>query len=490
MINDLLEQLQTAYMTNRWARIAARVGLLLSGILLLWLSGGFPPWAWRLLFQVMLQVPRLWAVHGLLIVFPLVGLILLSATLLFAWGAFVLAGIRLIRDWWQERQELRKFNEEVLEAQYLSEAAQEDLDASPFSQRHAMPATATSANASVNGASGASSRRYQQVGARYFVPQHKFIVPHEDISLVHTPVMVRDRAKTRDDVRPGSEPDIPRYSRPAVLGPRLQTTGKTKKKGGIYLDIGTGLDAGIKRRGSPNEDSLLAVENITRSATAPQPVGLFIVADGMGGHGNGHEASQLAIRSMRESVLMALQLGVEEDDMLAELLVEGLQNANRSVYKHNQQQHADMGTTMTAVLLWGPTAYVVNVGDSRTYMYREPDGLYQVTRDHSIVARLVEHGAITADQVYTHPKRNEIYRSLGNHPSVEVDTFTVPVRVGDVLLLCSDGLWEMVRDFEIEEIVRASIPYSSQICAMLVQAALNRGGKDNISVIALCVRED
>src|SRR6266581_3665666 len=170
MFNDLLERLQTAYMTNRRMRIAARVGLLLGGILLLWLSGGFPPWAWRFLFQVMLQVPRLWAVHGLLIVFPLVGLILLSATLLFAWGAFVLAGIRLVRDWWQERQELRKFNEEVLKAQYLSEAVQEDLGASPFSERHAMPATATSANASVNGASGAFSRMYQQVGARFIAP--------------------------------------------------------------------------------------------------------------------------------------------------------------------------------------------------------------------------------------------------------------------------------------------------------------------------------
>jgi len=480
MFNDLLERLQTAYMTNRGMRIAARVALPLSGIFLFWISGGFPPWAWRFLVQVMLQVPRLWAAHGLLVVLPLAGLVLLSATLLFAWGAFVLAGIRLIRDWWQERQELRKFDEEVLEAQYLSEAELEDLGASPFSEHRATPTTGRFVNASVNDVSGASSRLYQ----------HSVHLSHEDISLVHTPVMVKDRAKTRDDVRRGSKLDIPRYSRSAVLGPRLQSAHKTKNNLGIYLDIGTGLDAGIKRRGSPNEDSLLAVENITRSAMAPQPVGLFIVADGMGGHGNGHEASQLAIRSTRESVLMALQLGVEEDDMLAELLVEGLQNANRSVYKRNQQQNADMGTTMTALLLWGPTAYVVNVGDSRTYRYRKSDGLHQVTRDHSIVARLVEHGAITADQVYTHPKRNEIYRSLGNHPSVEVDTFTVPVRVGDVLLLCSDGLWEMVRDFEIKEIIRTSAPYSSQICAMLVQAALNRGGKDNISVIAVCVRED
>jgi len=255
------------------------------------------------------------------------------------------------------------------------------------------------------------------------------------------------------------------------------------------LDIGTGLDAGIKRRGSPNEDSLLAVESITSSVTAPYPSGLFIIADGMGGHGNGQEASQLAIRAMRESILMTLQLGIE-DEALPELLSEAVQSANRSIYKRNQQRHADMGTTTTAALLWGTTAYIANVGDSRTYIYREVDGLTQVTQDHSTVARLVKRGAISAGDVYTHPKRNEIYRSLGNHPTVEVDTFIVTVQPGDILLLCSDGLWEMVRDAEIEEILRSSASFCSQLCAMLVQAALNRGGKDNISVIAVGVREE
>jgi len=149
-----------------------------------------------------------------------------------------------------------------------------------------------------------------------------------------------------------------------------------------------------------------------------------------------------------------------------------------------------MGTTITAVLIIGNTAYVANVGDSRTYLYRESDGLIKVTRDHSAVARLVETGAITPDEVYTHPKRNEIYRSLGNSASVKVDTFTVPLKVGDLLLLCSDGLWEMVRDADIERIIEAALPVSSQICDMLVEAALAGGGKDNISVIAVCVRND
>jgi serine/threonine protein phosphatase PrpC len=486
MIKDILERLQASYMANRWIRIAAGAGLILSGILLLWVSGGFPPWAWLFLFQVMPQVPRLWAVHGLLMVMPLAGLVLLAATLLVAWSAFILASIRLIRSWWRERQELRRFDEEVLAAQYLSGAMQETQQhpsSSPFPRQPVLATTAPPAKANANAVSAVSPAMYQRPGPR---PPGGV----EDIALAHTPIMARDHVWTKDNARPDSEPDIPGYSRNAAAESRLHSNGNTRNKRGMYLDIGTGLNAGIKRRGSPNEDSLLAIENITSSTTAPQPVGLFMVADGMGGHGNGREASQLAIRAMRESVLMALRLGVKEDETITELLVEGMQNANHRVYKRNQQQHADMGTTMTAALLWGTVVYVVNVGDSRTYMYRKSDGLCQVTQDHSIVARLVERGAITADEVYTHPKRNEIYRSLGNYPTVEVDSFSVPVRVGDVLLLCSDGLWEMVRDFEIKEIVRTRAPYSSHICAMLVQAALNRGGKDNISVIAVCVRED
>ena len=258
----------------------------------------------------------------------------------------------------------------------------------------------------------------------------------------------------------------------------------------MYLDIGTGLDAGIKRMGSPNEDSLSASENITNLPTAPRPNGLFIVADGMGGHGNGSEASQLAIREMRERVSRLLRSGETDGETIKALLVEGVQYANQRVYERNQQQHTHMGTTMTAALLWGTSIYVVNVGDSRTYLYRKSGGLNRITQDHSVVAGLVEIGAISDEEVYHHPKRNEILRALGNQQTVEVDSFTVPARVGDVLLLCSDGLWEMVRDFEIDEIVRICAPYASPMCTMLIQAALHRGGKDNISVIAVCVRED
>src|SRR6266851_1436610 len=479
MVTNILEQLHTAYIAHRWMRIAACITLLAGTVLLLYISGGFPPWAWRFLIQVLPQLPRLWAARGLLMLIPLSGLVLLSVTLLLAWAAFAFACIRLVRGWWQERQELRRFDQELSEAQYLSESMQQDLSVNPFSSRPELAVAGTYAQASVN-----------RTTAAYPPSKSPGL---DDISLAHTQVMggasstptrLREGFANSDKARSKGETYL--ESHPAN---DLRSSLRLRQDAGNYLDIGTGLDAGIKRRGSPNEDSLLAVESITSSVTAPYPSGLFIIADGMGGHGNGQEASQLAIRAMRESILMTLQLGIE-DEALPELLSEAVQSANRSIYKRNQQRHADMGTTTTAALLWGTTAYIANVGDSRTYIYREVDGLTQVTQDHSTVARLVKRGAISAGDVYTHPKRNEIYRSLGNHPTVEVDTFTVTVQPGDILLLCSDGLWEMVRDAEIEEILRSSASFCSQLCAMLVQAALNRGGKDNISVIAVGVREE
>jgi serine/threonine protein phosphatase PrpC len=480
MMNDILERLQVIYMDSSWIRIVVRAGLILSGLLLLWWSGGFPPQAWRFLFQVIPQVPRLWSVYGWLMVMPLAVLLLLSVLLLTAWVAFILVSTRLVRSWWQERQELRRFYEDLIEAQNLMEVNQETQQHSGSSpQRPALASTGQSAFSNNH----ATSSEFPAMFPLTVAGTQNAV---GEVAAIYTPVLARDRVKTRDDGSTGGEHMLPAYFRAA---PRHHSDGRTNNHTGRYLDIGTGLDTGIVRRGKPNEDSLFTIENIAGLATTPQPTGLFIVADGMGGHGNGEQASQLAIRAMSECVLGLLHSEVEEDEMIEEILVEGVQHANYSVHKRNLQQRTDMGTTMTAALIWGTTVYVVNVGDSRTYLYRTPEGLYQITQDHSVVAHLVEIGAISADEVYTHPKRNAILRALGHDPTVDVDCFTVQVRVGDVLLLCSDGLWEMVRDFEIQEIVHSSAPYASKMCTMLIQAALNRGGKDNISVIAVSIRE-
>jgi serine/threonine protein phosphatase PrpC len=254
----------------------------------------------------------------------------------------------------------------------------------------------------------------------------------------------------------------------------------------IALEVGTALDAGIKRRGQANEDTLLALPTMRASRKSPQPLALFIVADGMGGHGHGQEASHVAITALHDSLQLAL-IDHVSDDLYEELLAEGVHNANLAIYQRNRQKQFDMGTTLTTALIAGNTAYIANVGDSRTYLYREGEGLTQITRDHSAVARLVEVGAITQRDIYTHPKRNEIYRSLGHSSSIKVDTYNLPLKVGDLLLLCSDGLWEMVYDDEIARTIESWLPAPAHICEALLQAALRGGGKDNISIVAVRV---
>src|SRR5207245_1095016 len=213
-------------------------------------------------------------------------------------------------------------------------------------------------------------------------------------------------------------------------------------------------------------------------------------ADGMSGHSNGQDASRMAIQTIVNSLLPRLSSDEPlNGKALVNLLVDGVQEANAAVHQHNMELRADMGTTMTAALAVGDMAYVANVGDSRTYLYREPQGLRKITNDHSVVASLVDAGIIKPDDIYTHPKRNQIYRSLGEKPVVEVDSFKVPLQVGDKLLLCSDGLWDMVRDPEIQRVISTPAPNPTETGKELIQAALNGGGEDNVSVIVVSITE-
>jgi protein phosphatase len=125
------------------------------------------------------------------------------------------------------------------------------------------------------------------------------------------------------------------------------------------------------------------------------------------------------------------------------------------------------------------------VGDSRAYLItKRPSAIRQITRDHSLVGELVEAGAITAEQARSHPKKNVITRALGSDPSVQCDYFTFSLQSGDILLLCSDGLSNIVSDLELLECAR-EFPEPEQLCRMLMNKALNRGAKDNVTVVAV-----
>ena len=276
-----------------------------------------------------------------------------------------------------------------------------------------------------------------------------------------------------------------------TTGPISQQTAslrRWRRDLAVRLEVGSAWDSGSRRKASPNEDSLVALQGTCIYNERLHPFGLFVVADGMGGHAYGKDASFLAIQAIVQAVLAGIT-GSEgmSEELLPEVLIDAVRQANRVVYRRGIEVAAYMGTTITAALVLDTTAYIVNVGDSRTYLYRESEGLLQITRDHSVVARLVESGAIEPDEIYTHPDRNQVYRGLGTGAQVEVDWFKQRLQVDDRLLLCSDGLWEMVRDPHIGDILRQLQRSPGEMCERLVAAAIKGGGLDNISAIVVHV---
>ncbi len=220
-----------------------------------------------------------------------------------------------------------------------------------------------------------------------------------------------------------------------------------------------------------NEDSLYV-------PTPRDITQLVAVADGMGGHAAGIRASTLAVEGVSE-LLCLKHLGNNGEAELRQ----AVQRVNLSIYRHAQAEDGcrGMGTTLTAAILQPENYIVANVGDSRLYHF-DGETIAQVTVDHSLVAVLVQSGAITMQEAAQHPQRNIITRALGTGAYEEVDLFLRSWAQGDILLLCSDGLHGSVSDFEMESALKQDVSLEER-CNRLVQLALNAGATDNVTVV-------
>jgi protein phosphatase len=316
------------------------------------------------------------------------------------------------------------------------------------------------------------------------------------------------------------------------------------------LNSSTGTNEGLTRKGSTNEDSQFSLELNRFFENRREAFGFYMVADGMGGQAAGEVASRMAIEAISAIILNELAGPWMSGEAIKrvhveKVLHEAILTAHARLREYNQREMRDAGTTLTACCIVEDWAVFANVGDSRTYLFRQPappdvdtqplktmeeitdpgnratvklnerdratDPLVtqsnpvspadnqaassrliveRVTRDQSLVQNLVDQGELTIEDVYTDPRRNVILYALGApDDNLPVDLYYRDLQIGDTVLLCSDGLWEMVRDKEIVDIL--VVLENLQECNRnLISLANQNGGADNISVILVRVEKD
>jgi protein phosphatase len=342
----------------------------------------------------------------------------------------------------------------------------------------------------------------------------------------------------------GTAPPISAARWRDLLASALEAVAELERPGRPVSFVSAGL-TDVGRLRDQNQDSFGMTEFTQASVERPMRVGLYIVADGLGGHKGGEIASAIAVQSFCGEVMSRIisslvaasgDRTLPGNDAILQGMARAVQAANERIYKARDNQKNDMGTTVVAALIAGGKAYIVNVGDSRIYLYSRPrreaehkngNGvspvvkgtsplagttplkgtnvldpnvrapevdtapidrseyvLTQVSVDHSLVHRLVELGQLDPEEAKIHPHRNFIYRSLGGPPPVEVDTFVRTLLPGDRLLLCSDGLNSMIEDSAIESVLAGT--EDTQAAAQgLINLANEAGGHDNITSILI-----
>jgi protein phosphatase len=288
----------------------------------------------------------------------------------------------------------------------------------------------------------------------------------------------------------------------AAVKPTQNVIGETRRLPSLesallrptqHAIFGLSRDIGMVR--SNNEDSVLAYFLSQLNILDRPDLGVFVVADGAGGHQNGEQASAIASRMVADAVnaqiFQPMLAAADEGDMppdlppIAEIMTEALKAADALI----QQRVPDGGTTLTAAALIGDLVHIAHVGDSRAYALipganDEESRLEQLTRDHSVAKRLEEIGQITREEADHHPEASRLWKILGLTDNLEPDIITRRLPPGSRLMLCSDGLWNMVPEEEIIAVLSTSA-LPQEAADLLIAAANAHGGADNIGVIVV-----
>lgn len=299
-----------------------------------------------------------------------------------------------------------------------------------------------------------------------------------------------DNNQSRDETRQLPELDPPQFPNTdfgAGQGPG--TANEPRRLSCAEIECAYASDTGRKKDG--NEDS--AVAFLAMVERMQMPLGFFVVADGVSGLDAGEVASNLAVRNMLDGVMRDFYLPAKEGRPLGvagetptDIMAGLMAAANQAILAERKKRpRHSMGTTLSALVLFGSMGITGHVGDSRIYgVERDGAQLRRLTREHTMVQILVEAGTLTPEEALTHPKRHVVYQVLGQNESINPDTEALSLADFSQLLLCSDGLWDLVDDTAIARILTTA-PTPGVACQQLIQAANEAGGKDNITVIVV-----
>lgn len=241
------------------------------------------------------------------------------------------------------------------------------------------------------------------------------------------------------------------------------------------MRVFTKTDVGMAR--SMNQDSFLVSDNNRNG------LNLYILADGMGGYKGGEIASKVAITAVSKYIIEKFDEISKDKQSILDLVEDSIEFANSAIYEESEQDEElqDMGTTLEVVLIYKNKVYIGHIGDSRIYRVRK-NRMKKITTDHSYVEKLIQDGEITREEAYNHPKKNLLIKALGTDEEACPDMIYTVLNKNDVIVICSDGLTNMVREEKILEVVKEP----NENCAdILVEEANLAGGLDNITVLVI-----